>query len=513
MAANLNPQQSALINWIRDGEGSMNLVARAGTGKTYTLMQAVGEIIKNNSASIAIMAYNKSASNEFESRLEMLGFRTGQVTPGTVHSFGFRAWRQVAPRVKVEGNKVRDLVDARRREGIVYEQFWSQICKLVSLAKQHAFGVSTEIKDLDAWAHLLEHYDIDVNGHADEVIEASVEVYEASLAQLMDIVDFDDMILAPLIRNVNMKRYSWVLIDEAQDTNESRRLLALAMLAPHGRLIAVGDPRQAIYGFTGADSDALDKIKAVLNSAELPLSITYRCPKAVVAEANRLVPDLLAHESAPEGVVRHIQNVVKGEGADAVSQPWFKAENVSFTDVGLCRNTKPLLEEAYKMIALNVACRVEGRDIGEGLVQLATKWKRIVTLGALLDAIEEYQRKETAKWTERKNEARVQALEDKCETLRIIIDHLLATGNTSVSDLVKHIRSLFGDTPEGESPKVFTFSTIHKSKGREWDRVFFLYKSKTMPSKYAKQAWQLGQEANLEYVAITRAKKELVYVG
>lgn len=504
----LNPQQQAIVTWIRTGTGSANLVARAGTGKTFTLINgAVAEIVKNETnTQIALMAYNKSAAEEFKTRLERVGLMSPRVTPGTVHSFGFRMWRQLAPRVRVEGNKVRNMSDQRRNTDPVFAQLGAQIVKLVSLAKQHAVGVNSPIEDRKVWHKLVEHYGLETNGSEDDVVDAAIELYQQSAAMLYDEVDFDDMILAPLLHDVKTKQYDWVLIDEAQDTNESRRMLALKLLKPGGRLIAVGDPKQAIYGFTGADSNSLDLIKGVLNSIELPLTVTYRCPKAVVREANRLVPDLQADSSAPEGAVRSISATSK-QGA------WFATEAVTAEDVALCRNTKPLLEEAYKMIGAGIGCRVEGRDVGEGLIQLATRWKRAITLGQLKDHLDTYLRTEVEKWTERKNEARVQAVEDKVETLNVIIDHLLHTGATSVADLVSHIRGLFGDTPEGESPKVFTFSTIHKSKGREWERVYVLYRAQTLPSKYAKQDWQLEQEANLEYVAITRAKAELVWIN
>ena len=74
------------------------------------------------------------------------------------------------------------------------------------------------------------------------------------------------------------------------------------------------------------------------------------------------------------------------------------------------------------------------------------------------------------------------------------------------------INSLFGDTPAGERPKVVTLSTIHKSKGREWRRVFWWGANAYQPSRYARQAWQQGQERNLMYVAATRAQETLVHV-
>jgi superfamily I DNA/RNA helicase len=510
----LNEQQQAVIDFIDNGTGSLNLIARAGCGKTFTLMQAVARIHATTKDNVAVMAYNASIAREFKEKLDQMGLTGVRVTAGTVHSFGNRAWRQVAPKAQLEEHKVRNICDRfaqqernGQRRGVTFTQFGNLIDKLVDLAKQAAFGISHDVNDTAAWEALCDHHDLQTNGHTEEIVEGAQEVYQVSLDQAYQVMDFADMILLPLYFDVKVQQYAWVLIDEAQDTNESRRLLALKCLRPGGRVIAVGDPRQAIYGFTGADSNSLDLIRNVLNSAELPLSITYRCPKAVVREANRLVPDLLAHESAPEGVVRSIAKLDPEKG------PWFRNETLSPNDVALCRNTRPLLEEAYKLIGAHIACRVEGRDIGEGLIALATKWKRAVTLGALQDQLASYKMTEMAKWIEKKNEARAQSVEDRVDTLNVIINHLLAEGSTSVNDLVNHVRNLFGTTKDGEKPKVFTFSTIHKAKGREWNRVYFLFRGETIPSKWAKQDWQLDQEANLEYVAITRSKEELVYVS
>jgi len=61
-----------------------------------------------------------------------------------------------------------------------------------------------------------------------------------------------------------------------------------------------------------------------------------------------------------------------------------------------------------------------------------------------------------------------------------------------------------------DKTKVVLFSSIHKSKGREWKRVVWL---QTGPSPYARKEWELDQEDNLCYVAATRAKEELVLIN
>jgi superfamily I DNA/RNA helicase len=81
-----------------------------------------------------------------------------------------------------------------------------------------------------------------------------------------------------------------------------------------------------------------------------------------------------------------------------------------------------------------------------------------------------------------------------------------------VSVLVGKIRSLFGDTEAGQQ-KVLTLSTIHKAKGREWDRVFCLGMNAYSPSKFSKKECEIAQEDHLCYVQVTRAKSHLTMVN
>ena len=267
---------------------------------------------------------------------------------------------------------------------------------------------------------------------------------------------------------------------------------------------------QAIYGFTGADSDSMDQMKAAMHSHELPLNLTYRCPKAVVAVAQQWVPDFLAHETNPEGLVRSVP-FITFPNEDGTKATDFSDENLGSTDAILCRNTKPLIELAWSLIKRKVACRVEGRDIGQGLIQMAKRWK-VTKLDAFKNRVTAWAEKEVAKLRTKDREDLIQSIEDKADTIVCIIDGLLSEGKHNVSDFEAFVLNLFGDTKEGEVQKVLTLSTIHKSKGREWDRVYILGMNKYQPSKYAKKEWQMVQETNLMYVAVTRSKGELIFI-
>jgi superfamily I DNA/RNA helicase len=171
----------------------------------------------------------------------------------------------------------------------------------------------------------------------------------------------------------------------------------------------------------------------------------------------------------------------------------------------LCRTTKPLVALAFTLIRRKVPCRIEGRDVGERLKKLITRWK-VKTLDALEDRLESYLARETTKCLAKKQETKLTEVEDVVETIRVIIDQCRREGKHTVQDAADYVASMFGDNVGG----MLVLSTIHKSKGREWRLVFWLDRRGTCPSKWARQEWQQEQERNLCYVAATRAQEELV---
>jgi ATP-dependent exoDNAse (exonuclease V) beta subunit len=80
-------------------------------------------------------------------------------------------------------------------------------------------------------------------------------------------------------------------------------MLIKKSLRASGRLIAVGDKKQAIYGFRAADVKSLDLIRSDFDCVELPLSISYRCPTKVIELAKEFSPDIEASSTAAEGMI------------------------------------------------------------------------------------------------------------------------------------------------------------------------------------------------------------------
>lgn len=485
----LSSQQKAAIDCARVGE-SFILGAVAGSGKTFTLKVILKTLkAENNSIDIAFCAFNKKIVTEIES-----GLPSGLCSVGTLHSFGFGAIRRNFPRVKVDSNKIK--IIARDEFNGEYEILRTFAVGAAAMAKEIGIGVCVE-NTYNNWAEMCERYDLwDTlpNISEEEGLNAANYLLRRN-NEIRNIIDFSDMLYFPILFNLKMTQFDCVLLDEAQDTNGPRRFLVKSMLKPKGQLIAVGDPHQAIYGFTGADYDSLDHIKRQFNCKTLPLSVTYRCPKNIVQVAQKWVTHIQSAPDAPEGIVDscNVSDIAKLATAD---------------DVIICRNTKPLVELTYGLIRKGIACRVEGRSIGEGLIKLAQRWK-VKSVGELSAKLTTWAENEIKKYKEKDNLSRCQVIEDQVTTLEVFIDQ--CDRSESVDVLIGKIRKLFGDT-EGVQ-NILTLSTIHKAKGREWDRVFALGMDVYSPSKWAVKPWQMEQEDNLCYVQVTRAKRHLTMVN
>lgn len=494
----MNPtaQQQDFLTALTTTSAHLALVARAGCGKTSTILMGVDALVAAFPfLEILVCAFNKAIADEVAAKLKANGHTDWRkVQAATLHSLGFGLVKWLF-KPTVNDHKVRDII--RTQNDPIYEQYGAQIATLVRLAKQAGVGFFPDqpIGDVSVWHTLADHYD--VNGledtsEADQLVEAAQHVYRLSLAQT-DVVDFDDMILFPLVKNLRVKfGKDIIFLDEAQDLSRARQALARKFLRPRtGRMIVVGDDRQAIYGFSGADAAALNNLTASLDATVLPLSVTWRCPQAVVRLAQGLVPDIAAHENAPEGTVTHLTALPADLGPQ---------------DAILCRNTAPLISTAYRLIREGKPCKVEGRAIGEGLKALANRWK-LTTIAALTDRLEAYRDREVQKAQAKGNESKAEEVDDRVTTLMEICNACINSGKKQVSDVNTFIDSLFADG----ATNVTILATYHRSKGREWPRVILLEHASRCPSKAARQQWQKDQEANLAYVAFTRAQSTLAF--
>lgn len=489
-----SPEQYAVAEWAVKGEGSALVEAVAGSGKTKVLLG----VLPRTKGDVGFCAYNKAIVKELEVRSSPMQIGD-RLNIGTVHSFGYKILRSSYPRVELDGyKKLKKIADS-----VVKNPYLRTFAiNAASKAKQIGIGIFSNIDDNLAWGHMVDHFSLDLAlpkfaSLSDGIKEARAVLKESNRA-IPKIIDFDDMVYGPVLLGLKSKQYDWVLLDEAQDTNPVRRKLIKMMLAPNGRLIAVGDSHQSINAYTGADHNAMDLIAKEFNTINLPLTTTFRCPKLIVKEAQRWVPHIKAFDGAPDGIVDSLK-----------LKDLLKSPNLDPGDAILCRVTKPLVELAFKLIKKGISCRVEGRAIGDGLIKLINRWD-CDEVSELESKVANWYMKAMAKARDDEDYTKCDDVEDQAETLRVLMEQ--CKFDDPISVLIDKIKGLFGDSDSSKGQPILTLSTVHRSKGKEWNHVYALGMNAYSPSKWARKDWEIIQENNLCYVQVTRAKEHLTYV-
>lgn len=365
---------------------------------------------------------------------------------------------------------------------------------------------------------LIDHFDIDMEGvDVEEVYNLVPRVMERCLDIGRDrYIDYADMIWAPVVLNLPVDTYDLLVVDEAQDLNRCQQALMMMAIRHGGRIVMCGDPKQAIFGFAGADCESMHRMTEVLQQTErgvvvLPLTVTRRCGKAIVAEANQIVREFSAHESNPEGKVSTAVYPTDSKGKER-PKPHY-TDRAKDGDMVLCRVNAPLVSQCFRFIKEGRKANILGRDMGDGLVKTVEKLKASC-VGELLEKMDEWLEREMERERKKKfpNEAKIIAVQDKFDCIVCFTEGLDMTALPM--EVVNRIKSVFVDEKDGQKVTGIKLSSIHKAKGLEAETVFLLEPAGcSVPHPMAKSAWQMEQEWNLRYVAITRAIKELVYVS
>ena len=271
--SNWTEQQNEIFEEIVNGDSDVFVYAGAGTGKTTTIVEASH---RANARRMAFLAFNKSIATELEKRLP------ADVTAKTFHALGFAAFRANNVKTKVNTKKTWEIIsDILGKDYIA-----APLVKLVSLVK----GSMIDPKDVRAIRALIDSYDINfAEGEEADGIKAIPAILTIARNQAYHI-DFDDMIWIPLVENYNFLALICFLLMKRRTSNEMQRSLIKECVAENGRVVVVGDPNQAIYGFRGADSNSMDIFKSDLEARgreikDFPLSVSWRCPHTVVKEA------------------------------------------------------------------------------------------------------------------------------------------------------------------------------------------------------------------------------------
>ncbi|HLR47138.1 MAG TPA: UvrD-helicase domain-containing protein, partial [Deinococcales bacterium] len=305
-------------------------------------------------------------------------------------------------------------------------------------------------------------------------------------------IDFTDMLYVPVMKQLPVPVFDLVSIDEAQDYSAAALEFTVRLAAAGARLVFVGDPRQSIFGFAGAAPRALERTAERLAAAVLPLSVTYRCPRLHVELARQLAPELEVPATAPGGRVVVL--------AERELPAWVRAG-----DLIICRLNAPLVGLCLRLLTRGHRAFVKGVDLQARLQALAG---RVFRHGFRQpqQQLRKFLAAELARFGEDGAPAAGAAadrLRDECACLQ----HFLTAGagcpdRAALSALIE--AAFAGDE------RSVVLSSIHRAKGMEADRVVLL-QPELLPAPYARSGSALEAEACVQFVALTRARRELVF--
>jgi DNA helicase-2/ATP-dependent DNA helicase PcrA len=491
--------QKKIFEFITKGTGNAVINAKAGSGKTTTLVEAMKLIPSKEK--VLFVAFNKAIEQELTARLN--GYDNVDIR--TYHGLGYALLRNNLGKnsgVRLNEYKYTTFINnnihilapdsySLRKDDM--RQFKTNLKQIVDYARFNLAETVGEIKEI------CKKYGITLVLNEPEIVPTILSWGRNHLTE----IDYTDMIWLCIERDVKTRtyKYDYIFIDEAQDSSIMQQALIKKCFKRGSRFVAIGDEFQCINAFAGADQDAFRKLQNEPNTKILTLPITYRCPKSVVRfVCNTTGVEIEAPEDAIEGEIKFNVNPYEPKNNDMV----------------LCRNTAHLVKLYMRYNRTNKKSYLKGRNIGETfktvLQQTGQDYlsRDMMTDGVfprLYERLFDMINKEISiTCMEYEDVVNTRPIMDFIDTIKAL--EALSDGIIWKDELIKKIDTIFTDNDKDG----ICLSTIHKAKGLEADNVFILCPS-LMPSKYAKKDWEKVAEDNLIYVAITRAKKTLNYIS
>ncbi|THF68537.1 ATP-dependent helicase [Deinococcus sp. Arct2-2] len=486
--AHFTVQQRTFVEAVRDTTQHLVLRATAGSGKTTTLAEAAWHL--DASRRTVYFAYNKHSVMDVGPRLPP------RVWASTLHAYGRRLLCQ-ARNAQLDVDEDKSL----RLAGLVYEgerverRLVRAAGRLWDLAREYGLGAGAHEDDLTALAVSAE-WPEEQGVPAMRRVLAGFRQLSLRDWQKGGLPDFTDFLWLPLELGLGSGILGAALVDEAQDLTPLRQQVVLHLLglrddtaAIPGRLIAVGDPEQAIYTYAGADPCGLWRLAERLKAQELPLSVSFRCPSAHVALARNASSFIQAAPKAQVGTVEHLP-----------------AETATFArgDVILSRLNAPLIRMALSLMTREVSVNIRGRDLAARL-ETATQeaFPQPFTGDEVRDRVNVVYERRAKPLTNRVKEGDLAAkkalgeLKDLCACLRLLATRAtkLAGGWADVAAVSAVLQGLYHEDAD------VLLSTVHRAKGLEWERVTVLY-PELMPSPHGDPE----EERCVLFVCLTRSK-------
>ena len=294
---------------VDHGEGALLVVAGPGSGKTRVLTERVRRLLSQERVHFRVLCltFTNKAANEMAERLDNVPEIAERAFIGTLHSFCTEVLANRGATVGING--LPNIFDSYQDRKQILREAMEGVPELLS-ALHSAGDTKAQGQRLDQWLSAIS--DAKNSLLTPELIENDqlatlYAEYDAAL-RASNAVDFDDLLLLayrlfedrPKIASFYRRQYRYICVDEAQDLNEAQyRVLRAVCGDEYRNVIMVGDPKQAIFTWNGANPKYLDMFKADFGATTIELTENFRSSRAVVAAAQSLNPAYVLEGQLP----------------------------------------------------------------------------------------------------------------------------------------------------------------------------------------------------------------------
>jgi len=535
------PQREAVMS-----EGApLAVLAGAGSGKTTVLTRRVARRVFDGSAEAErtmVVTFTRKASRELRQRLWRLEV-PGRVWAGTFHAAAYaqlrRHWADAGVRPPAVIDDPRRLL---RRVMPVPTRSSKDSASPDSMSPDTISAVLAEVQWAQARLLAPEAYAAAAAAAGRRTPlapDAIGEIYNryVEAKHTHGVIDLNDLLTRgaellerdPAVAAASKWRIRHLFVDEFQDVNPAQWRLLGAWLQGRTDLFVVGDPRQAVYGWNGADPTLLDRLPDLLpGTTVLRLDANHRSSPQVIAAARTLLggnqtsapvvstPDrAVADEGRPDGPVPTVTGFDDdNDEADAVARwlrvmhrpgrPWSHLAVLARTNARLAPVARSLQRVGIPF-RLAPAPRA-GAELGAGIASLRAGPAERSLRSALADL--------TVPADGDDGRARRRAVPGIPVALgRLADEHAIEDPGASVGAFLAWLTASGGEADRTESdPDLDSveLSTFHRAKGLEWPAVALVgLEDGLVPISYATTAAARSEERRLLYVAVTRAEEDL----
>ena len=321
MSVQLSDQQRKIVE--QPLEGSIQVLASAGTGKTRVLTERIRFLLSNlKRDGVVALTFTNKAAMEMKERLTHSGVDEERIWVGTIHSVAQRILEQYGHTIGLPSNiqiferdkdRMEVFLEALRADGVDIDEYLNVDDPKEKRGRERNLqnymdGFSTIKREMLTEEEATERFSENPD------VWRVYSDYQNALLNSRGI-DYDDilryahriLLTQSWVGDVYRAKYSHICVDEAQDLNRIQYEFVKALAGSEGcHIMMVGDPDQMIYGFNGSSSTFLcEQFPRDFSTRSFRLTENYRSSRAVVRAANSLRPGAQKEsEFALEGVVK-----------------------------------------------------------------------------------------------------------------------------------------------------------------------------------------------------------------